>query len=129
VANNMRRDHARPRQRDRAQLTREGTLPEPQPALAQVTADDPAERVREALDQLPDSYREVIVLHRWQELSFAEIAKVLGSTEGAVKLRAHRGYLALRKALGVLPKTEALGASARGSATVVEPIELGQRAA
>jgi RNA polymerase sigma-70 factor (ECF subfamily) len=101
VANNIRRDSARAQMRDRAELTREGTLPEPAVEISAPASEDPTERVKQALDQLPDSYREVIVLHRWQELSFAEIAKILGSTEGAVKLRAHRGYLALRKALGV----------------------------
>lgn len=58
-----------------------------------------AERVRAAIDELPDGQRVVVHLHRYEELTFAEIAKVLGSTEGAVKLRAFRAYEQLRKRL------------------------------
>ena len=35
-----------------------------------------------------------------EELTMAEAAAVLGTTESAVKLRAHRAYQALRAALG-----------------------------
>lgn len=98
IANNARRDDGRRRSRDQADLTREGTLPEPR-----VEPDEPAalDAVQAALADLSESYREVIVLHRWHDLGFVEIAKILGTTEGAVKLRAHRGYLALREALKV----------------------------
>lgn len=58
-----------------------------------------AARVRTALARLPESQRVVIHLHRWEGLSFAEIAAALGTTEGAVKLRAFRGYEALRASL------------------------------
>lgn len=66
-----------------------------------------AERVREALDRLPETQRMVIHLHRYEEMSFAEIAEVLGTTEGAVKLRAYRGYEHLRTALADLLKEDA----------------------
>ena len=39
---------------------------------------------------------------RQQGLTFAEIARVLGTTEGAIKLRAFRAYAALREALAPL---------------------------
>jgi RNA polymerase sigma-70 factor (ECF subfamily) len=97
IANNARRDEGRRIARDHADLTREGTLPEPPPAPARSPE---AEAVQAALASIPESYREVIVLHRWHDLGFDEIARVLGTTEGAVKLRAHRGYQALRTALG-----------------------------
>jgi len=64
-------------------------------------ADDPVggdvkEAVRAALARLPESQRTVIHLHRYEGLTFTEIAAVLGTTAGAVKLRAFRGYEALR---------------------------------
>ncbi len=101
IASNVRHDEGRRQARDLADLTREGTLPEPATATttAPVAERDQVERVQSALAKIPEQYREVIVLHRWHDLGFAEIAKVLGTTEGAVKLRAHRGYLALRDAL------------------------------
>jgi len=66
-------------------------------------ASDVREAVRAALEQLPESQRVVIHLHRYEGMTFAEIAQVLGTTAGAVKLRAFRGYEKLREELkGVL---------------------------
>jgi len=61
-----------------------------------------ASAVRAALARLPDSQREVIYLHRFEQMAFAEIAAVLGISEGAVKLRAFRGYEKLREELAPL---------------------------
>lgn len=98
IAANLRRNSARARARSGADLTRDGELPEPPPpALGDAEGRDLA--VRQAVAALPESYRDVILLHRWHELGFAEIARILGTTEGAVKLRAHRGYLCLRELL------------------------------
>ena len=55
--------------------------------------------VRDALVQLPEAQREAIVMHRFEGMSFGEIAEVLGVNEGAVKVRAHRGYERLRELL------------------------------
>ena len=96
IANNLRRDEARRAARDRGELTRDGRWPEPRPSAPDLELEA---RVRAALQAIPESYREVIVLHRWHDLGFIDIAKMLGTTEGAVKLRAHRGYLALRDEL------------------------------
>ncbi|HWC72423.1 MAG TPA: RNA polymerase sigma factor [Gemmatimonadales bacterium] len=56
--------------------------------------------VRRALALLPESQREVIVLHSYAGMTFAEIADVLGSGGIAVRVRAHRGYRRLRELLG-----------------------------
>lgn len=58
------------------------------------------ERTIEALDELPDDQRLALVLTKIQGKSMAEAAVVLGTTPGAVKLRAHRAYVALREVLG-----------------------------
>jgi RNA polymerase sigma factor (sigma-70 family) len=55
--------------------------------------------VRRALDQLPADHREVIVLHWLEGLSFPEVSAIVGASVSAVKVRAHRGYVALRKLL------------------------------
>ncbi|HEX4802865.1 MAG TPA: sigma-70 region 4 domain-containing protein, partial [Myxococcaceae bacterium] len=63
-------------------------------------ADPGMERaVHRALEQLPESQRLAIVMHRFQNLSFAEIAQALELSESAVKVRAHRGYEKLRALL------------------------------
>ncbi|MFO0748523.1 MAG: RNA polymerase sigma factor [Myxococcota bacterium] len=56
-------------------------------------------RVREAVDGLPASQRVVIQLHRFEGLSFGEIAQALGVSEGAARVRACRAYEALRQRL------------------------------
>jgi RNA polymerase sigma factor (sigma-70 family) len=61
-------------------------------------------RVRRALDALPESQRLVVMLHRFEGLSFGEIAEVMASiegvalTEGAMRIRAFRAFAALRDA-------------------------------
>ena len=60
--------------------------------------------VRAALDRLPESQRAVLYLHRFEEMQFAEIARVLGTSEGAIKLRAFRAYVRLRRELRPLMK-------------------------
>ena len=49
-----------------------------------------------ALDQLPMEQREVILLHWVEGLSYSEIGQVVGASAGSVRVRAHRGYRALR---------------------------------
>jgi RNA polymerase sigma-70 factor (ECF subfamily) len=52
-----------------------------------------------ALDQLSEQHREAVVLTKLAGKSVAEAAEIAGTTVGAMKVRAHRGYEALRKAL------------------------------
>lgn len=54
-----------------------------------------AETVQSALLQIPESYREVVVLCDLQEMSYAEAAIVLAIPLGTVRSRLHRGHLAL----------------------------------
>jgi predicted RNA polymerase sigma factor len=42
------------------------------------------------LDHLPPQYRAAVVLRYWYELSYREIAEVMGTTESAVKSRLYR---------------------------------------
>jgi RNA polymerase sigma-70 factor (ECF subfamily) len=55
--------------------------------------------VRAAIDRLPDTYREVLLLRDIEELSGEETAAVLGVTSNAVKIRLHRARQALRTLL------------------------------
>jgi len=82
----------------------------PQPVAGQ--SDDPAaatqtvleqERVRAALEVLPEDQREVVTLRFFSELSVAETAEALGIREGTVKSRLSRAMERLR---GVLVEDE-----------------------
>jgi RNA polymerase sigma-70 factor, ECF subfamily len=57
-------------------------------------------RVERELARLPEAQRVAFELVQCDGLSMVETAEVLGTTVAAVKLRAHRTYLALREALG-----------------------------
>ena len=56
-------------------------------------------QVQAALAEVPPQYRLILVLHDMEGLETAEIAKVTGLREGTVRVRLHRGRLALRKEL------------------------------
>jgi RNA polymerase sigma-70 factor, ECF subfamily len=61
------------------------------------------ELAREALDalaRLPERQREAVVLTKLDGKTVAEAAEIAGTSVGAMKVRAHRGYEALRKLLG-----------------------------
>ncbi|HVX48904.1 MAG TPA: RNA polymerase sigma factor [Chitinophagaceae bacterium] len=53
-------------------------------------------QLREAINNLDEQSREVLVLSRYQELKYNEIAQILGITEGAVKVRIHRAVNQLK---------------------------------
>jgi RNA polymerase sigma-70 factor (ECF subfamily) len=53
-----------------------------------------------ALAELPPQQREAVVLTKLEGKSVAEAADIAGTTVGAMKVRAHRGYEALRALLG-----------------------------
>jgi RNA polymerase sigma-70 factor (ECF subfamily) len=79
-------------------LSADGALPEPQ-SVERPLPTELSDALEVALDRLPETYREAIVLTKITGLSVAEAASVLGATETAVKLRVHRGYNQLRKEL------------------------------
>lgn len=54
-----------------------------------------------ALERLPGDQREVIELHWFEGLSFADVARCLGIGKVAAKVRAHRGYVRLRSLLAI----------------------------
>ena len=53
------------------------------------------ERLEQAMDQLPDDYREAITLHRLVGMSHGEIAESMGRSEGAVRNLVYRGMARL----------------------------------
>ena len=58
------------------------------------------ERIRKAIDRLPDRQKEVVYLHWFNGLSFEEVGQTVGATSSAVRVRAHRAYKKLRHLLG-----------------------------
>lgn len=94
---------ARDRGRRRGRRPEVSIPPEDQERFAGEIPDPEArareQAVRQALRQLPDGQREVIVLHWYEGFDFAEIGEIVGASRSAVKVRAHRGYKRLRELL------------------------------
>lgn len=55
--------------------------------------------VRKAIGELPETYRNVLLLRDIEQLDTAEVSQLLGVTENAVKIRLHRARQALRAKL------------------------------
>ena len=79
-------------------LSIDAPLP-PHPALmsdrddrpeVQVMAGEREEIVQSLLDELPDDYREAVVLRYWYDLSYEEIAEIMDTTISAIKSRLFR---------------------------------------
>src|SRR5512143_2608880 len=71
-----------------------------------------AKAALDALAQLPEQQREAVVLTKLEGKSVAEAAEIAGTTVGAMKVRAHRGYEALRKILAASASATAKKAAA-----------------
>lgn len=91
-----------------------GALPE-----TAVPADDPRSRPEAVVArresaarwaglvlELPERYRVPIVLHHVDDLSYPEMAEVLGRPEGTLKAQVHRGLAMLRAALAAAEREE-----------------------
>jgi RNA polymerase sigma factor (sigma-70 family) len=63
--------------------------PDPDPAVC-LEKEAESALLRRALSMLPEEKREVIVLSRFEDMEFREIARILGARETTVKVRAHR---------------------------------------
>jgi RNA polymerase sigma-70 factor (ECF subfamily) len=75
-------------------------LPDSAPSPEQhVAAGELSHRAGAALDKLPPKQRTVFILRNHQGLSIREIAQVVRSSEGTVKVHLHRAVAALRKTL------------------------------
>ena len=99
IAMNLKREHLRRvKRRPEAPLELDGRN-DPSEGARGVEQADASRMLRAALGQIPEDQREVIVLHWLEGMSFPEVAEVVGASLSAVKVRAHRGYGALRGVL------------------------------
>jgi RNA polymerase sigma-70 factor (ECF subfamily) len=75
-------------------------------ALARLTRAETRAQVRAGIDELPEPYREILLLRDIEELDTDQTAQQLGTTPGAVKTRLHRARQALRTLLEPLGLAE-----------------------
>ena len=60
------------------------------------------EMIRHAIDKLPEKQRAAVLLHKYQELDYGEISKILSCSESALKSLLFRAYETLRVELAPL---------------------------
>jgi RNA polymerase sigma factor (sigma-70 family) len=99
IAMNLVREHYRKRKRRKETDLEEEKEPQRISEPNGLEQRERVERVRAAVATLPESQREVVELHWFEERPFAEVAAILGSSEGAVRVRAHRAYQRLKELL------------------------------
>jgi RNA polymerase sigma-70 factor (ECF subfamily) len=68
----------------------------PAPATDSAQQKQEAQLLQRALMQLPEDKREILILSRFQELKYEEIARLMSCEVGAVKVRVHRALRQLR---------------------------------
>ena len=73
---------------------------------------DRAEIIRRAIQSLPEKQRAAVLLHKYEEMDYGEIAKILECSESALKSLLFRAYETLRVQLA--PLVAAAGGESRG---------------
>jgi len=113
IATNLIGSHRRSEVRQYRALAKTGVDPVTEPFTdeveARVSASDSARRVAAALMRLPASYRDVLLLVAWGDLSYDEAAAALGVPVGTVRSRLSRARAKVRRALGDLDQDDTRG--------------------
>ena len=65
----------------------------------QLMQSDRERLIRRAVEELPERQRAAVILHKYQDVDYQQIAKVLGVSESAVKSLLFRAYESLRTRL------------------------------
>jgi RNA polymerase sigma-70 factor (ECF subfamily) len=101
IATNKANDHWRSGGRERAgrdglRLVTESLAPD---ASHRLEATEMESKLQRALEQLPDSQRQVLLLRYYSDMKFVEIAEVLGCPLNTALGRVHKAILKLRQLL------------------------------
>lgn len=115
IAMNLKREYFRKKKRRPERSFDPESMVEPAVGALGAARVDARRTLLRVMGDLPADQREVIELHWFDGLDFPEVATVVGASVSAVKVRAHRGYVRLRQALGDdadLPPLEGAGGAA-----------------
>ncbi len=104
IAVNTITDHYRSRKRTEDSLESGPERPSAGVAVdEQVAQQMGLEEIWQAIDALPDQQRTAMTLKYSQDLPLAEIGKIMGKSEGAIKLLVYRGTASVRASLRPVP--------------------------
>jgi len=99
IAMNLVREHWRRTKRRKMTSLEVETQAAPEADFMPLELRQRSDLLHVALEKLPTSQREVVELHWFQERPYAEVAQIVGTSEGAVRVRAHRAYSTLKQLL------------------------------
>lgn len=125
IATHLALNHLRDSRHDRWQTsTDDGATDGPALQLAaqdssveeQLLAQSRAQQIQNAVGLLPEKQRLAVILHKYQELDYRQIAELLGTSESAVKSLLFRAYETLRERLASLAPPGATKSQSRQQA-------------
>jgi RNA polymerase sigma-70 factor (ECF subfamily) len=84
----------------RGENDKQWDLPDPEAgAETLIQRQETSSQVQAAIQQLPPEQRQLLILQRFQDLGYEELAEATSQTVSAVKAKLHRARLALKKKL------------------------------
>lgn len=105
IVSNLCWDRRRRAARESGSRRAESAEQQAEDAAERLEQSDRRQKVRRAVAQLPDRQRLTLILHRYHEMSHAEIACATGWSVGAVESCLVRAYRHLRETLAELRET------------------------
>lgn len=96
IARNIFSSHYQKTKKERSNLIDDDKL-DANETLVSESNQEELEHLQKALLKLSNSDRELIVMHRFQEIKYEQIAQIIGSTENAVKVKVHRALKKLKE--------------------------------
>jgi RNA polymerase sigma-70 factor (ECF subfamily) len=100
IALNVMRDHLRKRRVTFAPDSLDQLVDPTEPAEQILEKAQSVERIRQALETLPEKQRLTVQLRIYEEMDYKEIAKLLGGTEGGARGNFFQAVKSLRAKLG-----------------------------
>lgn len=67
--------------------------------IEKIKREDDVAELKKAFKKIPENYSSAVIWYYLEELEIAEIAQILGKSEGAARVTIHRALKALKKAL------------------------------
>lgn len=95
VARNTFSNYYQKQKKERANVVEDDKLDSEEVLLTESNQEE-LDHLQRALLQLKSSDRELIVMHRFQEIKYEQIAEIIGSNENAVKVKVHRALKKLK---------------------------------
>jgi RNA polymerase sigma-70 factor, ECF subfamily len=124
IATNLALNSLRDGRRRQREFSIDGAEQDGQPALEvadpadaieqKLVERDRAKAIWQAVEALPEKQRTAVLLHKYQDLGYDEIARILGCSESALKSLLFRAYETLRARLAPLGPNVARAAKGEG---------------